>query len=110
MESAPLRDYMHLVDRIDQENGIYTRRSARFPENDLAPPFVVMISGVFEDEVNLMLERIVKQSMLVFYPPQKRVPYALEMGTVDFGDWIASTTRDPGSRTGLAAGNGRRVC
>ena len=68
-----------------------------------------MISGVFEDEVNLMLEHIVKQSMLVFYPPQKRVPYALEMSSLDFGGWIASTTRDPGSRTGLAAGNRRRV-
>jgi len=64
--------------RIDQETA-FTEAVCKIPENDLAPPFVVMISGVFEDEVNLMLERIVKQSMLVFYPPQKRVPYALEM-------------------------------
>jgi hypothetical protein len=80
VQGGALRDHIHLFDRVDQET-IFTTAICRIPENEPVPPVVVMISGVFEDEVNLMLDRIVKKSILDCYstPPQKRVPYVLEM-------------------------------
>lgn len=80
MLGGPLRDRLYLFDRVSQE-AIFETAICQVPEHAPAPPVVVMISGVREDEVDLMLDRIVKKTILDCYttPPQKSSSYVLEM-------------------------------
>jgi hypothetical protein len=82
VQGGPLHDQKHLFDRVNQET-MFTTAICRTLPNVPQPPVVVMISGVADDDVNLMLERIVKVSILdcELPPPQKGTPYPLVMET-----------------------------
>src|ERR1700685_2841200 len=79
---SPLDDYLHLFDRADQETLFFDALSG-FPEHSPVPPVVVVISGLPEDEADLMLVRIMQRAIPALYgePYQKTVPHMLNWVT-----------------------------
>jgi hypothetical protein len=83
----PLRDYLYLFDRADEED-LFVDALLAFPEHSPVPPVVVVISGVPEDEAYLMLDRIMQRAIPRLYgsPYQKEVPYML--------NWVTTVSVD----------------
>jgi hypothetical protein len=79
---SPLRDYLYLFDRADQET-LFLDALSVFPEQSPVPPVVVVISGLPDDEADLMLVRIMQRAIPALYgaPYQKTVPHMLNWVT-----------------------------
>jgi hypothetical protein len=77
-----LLDYLYLFDRTDEEY-IFSDALAAFPEHSRVPPVVCVISGIREDEMDLMVDRLIVKTLRDLYGsvPQRRVPYRLTWTT-----------------------------